>query len=158
MKYVLIIIIFVIAIYIYFLTKIIRYNLKCQQYLMEIDKNIDKIYAKLHSFIELSIEKKFVKKLSTYFDAKISTINQKNQFLDSLFKDINDALSSKELDITNFEVSNLNNELSNIHDSINNQIDQYNYYAEKYNKIINFKFIVIFTRLFGCKKKTLFKK
>ena len=158
MKYVFIAIIIIVAFYLYLLSKIVRYNLKSQQYLMEIDKDIDRLFINLELFIKLPIDKKYIKILSDYLVVKLTTINQRNQFIDSVFNDINDAFGSKDLDLTNFEVSNLNNELSNIHGDINNQIDKYNYYVEKYNKLINMKLVSLITKIFNCKKKVLFKR
>ena len=158
MKYVFIVLIIILAIYIYFLLSVVRYSLKCQQYLMDIDKDIDKVFDKIKYFIKLLEDKKNIKILTNYLDSKISTINQKNIFIDDVFNSLNDIFASKEIDMTNFEISNLNNELSNIHGDINNNIDQYNIYATKYNKYISFKFISFLTSILRCKKKLLFKR
>lgn len=158
MKYVLIAIIIVLAFYIYFLLSIVRYNLKCQQYLMEIDKNIDKLFDRMKSFIKLIDDKKTIKILTEYLDSKIGTINQKNTFIDNVFDDINVAFQLKEIDLSNFEISNLNNEFSSIHSDINIKMDQYNYYATKYNKYISFFFMRFLANILRCKKKSLFKR
>lgn len=153
-----IVLIILLALLAYLFLKIIRLNLKCQQYLLDIDEYILAIQKQISLLIDNIEDKKLKKELNAYLDLKTSTINQKNTFILDIYNNIDNVFNSNKVIITNFEVKNMQNNLLSIKDQIDINIDKYNHYATQYNKLISIIGISYIAKIMKYKHKLYFKK
>lgn len=153
-----IVLIILLALLAYLFLKIIRLNLKCQQYLLDIDEYILAIQKQISLLIDNIEDKKLKKQLNAYLDLKTSTINQKNTFILDIYNNIDNVFNSNKVIITNFEVKNMQNNLLSIKDQIDINIDKYNHYATQYNKLISIIGISYIAKIMKYKHKLYFKK